>query len=161
MNSRGPPSDLKGHQSLGPRPGGGTRGERNVQAWTAPATGSDHDPDCYMEATNSAPRRRRMSQATQLRNWNDLVTDNGLVQLESGSWARGDGNQCFFLAHALAVDPEGDLRGTEREPTIYLEGLAQRDKEDLIQALATVQDKEDYFREGKYGGGLTVGRTSA
>ena len=86
---------------------------------------------------------------------------NGLVQLEAGSRARGEGNQCFFLAFALAAGPEKDLRGSERDRTSFLEGRAQQDKEDLIRALDTDQGWENYFREGKYGGRLTVGRTDA
>ena len=114
-----------------------------------------------MEGTSGTLRRRRVSQATEARNWDDLLADNGLVQLEAGSRARGEGNQCFFLAHALAVASKEDLRGFQRDRTTFLEGRAQQDKRDLIRSLDTVQDWEDYFREGKYGAGLTVGRTKA
>ena len=49
-----------------------------------------------MEGTSGTLRRRRVSQATEARNWDDLLADNGLVQLEAGSRAPGQGNQCFF-----------------------------------------------------------------
>ena len=98
---------------------------------------------------------------THLRNWNDLLTDNGLVRQEAGSRAKGEGNQCFFLAHALAVASEGDLRGSKRDRTDFLGGWAQHNKEGLCRALENDLDWKDYFRKGKYGGGLTVGRTDA
>ena len=129
----------------------------------SPSASSDSagNPDCYVESITRAPRWRRMPLTTQLRNWNDLLTDNGLVWLEAGSRARGEGNECVFLAHALSVASEGDLRGSERDRTYFPGGRAQHNKEGLCQAFETDPDWKDYFREGKYGGGLTVGRTDA
>ena len=56
-----------------------------------------------MEGTSGALRQQRVSPATQIRNWNSLLADNGLLQLEAGSRALGEGNQLTLIVGNVEI----------------------------------------------------------